>query len=151
MEVRFFPEKLTTFCMVNKHVLNTRYFWGIRILSAILIFFVIISLSILASSVLKPAYYSVLASCYGEDALNNTGYSVRGSFAVEYNITRAANGKDETICASPIIYAKDFADLEALKHEECHYRQYLRRALNTCNNKIGLYFDEVECYVKQQF
>ena len=36
-----------------------------------------------------------------------------------------------------------------LKHEMCHVEQYKENRTFTCNNKFGVFMNEMECYIKE--
>lgn len=96
----------------------------------------IILFTALYVNVLKPAYYSVQGNCVinGKEILQDAGYEVVGQFSYSNNTTST-----QIFVQDPIV----------VKHENCHYQQFLERRLFNCNIKFLNYINEVECYIRQ--
>jgi len=98
--------------------------------------------------ILLPAYYSVIGECTvnGNKIAESNGYKVGGTFTINYN----TNNTSTENCSQPqlkIAYTANRTDL--LRHELCHLKQYTQHRIYGCDNLIGIYKNEAECYLKQ--
>lgn len=109
----------------------------------ILIFLIFLSYSY--NEILRPAYYSVIGVCQPEK-FDGSSYTKGGSTETTIN----ESGESETsIWISDDLSLKQMK--ETLKHEYCHYYQAERNNLYNCDFPILKYFNELECYVTQNF
>ncbi|MFW5793863.1 MAG: hypothetical protein ACOCV1_00035 [Bacillota bacterium] len=99
--------------------------------------------------ILIPSYYSVVSACgyLDEEKLNEQGKFTAGKITVErYNQTNEI--KNYTI----EVFIEDEELKETImKHELCHLRQAEQNRLYGCNHLILKFFNEVECYIIQNF
>ena len=84
--------------------------------------------------ILHPAYLSVYFVCYNPniEELQERGYTITGIYKPS---------TDEII-----LY---HIDSKVWKHENIHSVQYKQNRLDTCDNPIKLYIDELEAYFGQ--
>ena len=104
-------------------------------------------------SILKPAYYSMIVDCIedGEDIIDNNGYYVVGETAISTKNRTLTNNTIEITILSPDNYITLYKNsTKVLKHELCHYYQFVENRMPTCNNLSKVYLIEVECYIKEK-
>lgn len=102
-----------------------------------IIFFLSWGIYVFGKYIVFPSYLSVKYSCTNmsvKELEEEFGYTLTGTFDPE---------------TSKIILYED--DPSVLAHEECHAQQQAEERLDNCDNQIGLFFDEIECYIKQYF
>ena len=96
------------------------------------------------NKILYPSYLSVIGSCepYGEKYIIDKGYAVSASTISTY--------VNESLIDISVSYKTD--NPSTLKHECCHVLQAIENRSYSCANfinKIGLFFNEFECYSVQ--
>ena len=86
--------------------------------------------------IIEPSIFSVKSACglITEEELEENGYYIAGLY----------NQSSDEIT---IFYD----DPQILKHELCHQKQSDENRLYGCDNLIGMYINEVECYIVQRF
>ena len=90
----------------------------------------------LYSKVLYPAYLSVITVCNvgGEEELGEAGYVILGKVeTTPTNVTLTLYSEESFV----------------LKHELCHIKQWQQNRLYSCDNRLFMYFNEIECYIIQ--
>lgn len=98
------------------------------------------SAGIIYSSVIYPAYLSTSVDCHpvsyeqGVKDIEQKGYQVGGYF----------NYQTEEI----VVYTPD---IRAIKHEICHAQQKEQNRTYLCSNKIMVFVNEAECYLRQYY
>lgn len=104
------------------------------ILLSIIVMIILSSISY--KFILFPAYLSIASACFvdGDAIVAEAGYYTAGSFTIDNNQT--------------VIEVKTL-DPKAIKHEECHKKQYEENRIYDCNNINRMYFNEVEAYSAQ--
>lgn len=107
-------------------------------LKYLLIFIGIFLLCIIYLNIFLPSKISVVASCNPDKFQEKYSqvYSIVGKTTV--NFSEKSNEEP-----SVELFKQD---LPTLKHEQCHVRQFTQNRFFGCNNKIGMYINEVECY-----
>ena len=118
----------------------------VKILIYLLVLFVVIVDIVLIvqgsffyKDIIKPSYYSVKASCMATEqtiegmnqVLATAGYVV-GAVYIPSNDT--------------IEVVEKYRDNMTMKHEECHREQHEEDRYYNCNNPLGKFLNEVECY-----
>lgn len=91
-------------------------------------------LFIIFENEIESSYYSVISACepLGDEIISKAGYEVIG----QYNTT------DQEIT----IFTNDTEVYESVNvHELCHKRQHSENRLYGCENRIGLFLNELEC------
>lgn len=88
------------------------------------------------NEILQPSWASFKINCGIEEL--EPGVNTIGLFTVDEN----NNTKIEIFLPeNHSLYQK------ALQHEECHLEQFDEGRLYYCNDPIGVYINEVECYI----
>jgi len=134
---------------------------AIKTLKACLLFIVILFLLVWGiwayNYVFEPSYASVVGACDIESSVSKR-YVTAGTFGFGF--------KNESMNGIKVVMPKDYSNefnnnylrnryMETkeynmiVKHEKCHENQYLNNRLFGCQNPVMLYFNEVECYIKQ--
>jgi hypothetical protein len=103
------------------------------------IFITIVVIGILLLSInyiFFPAYLSVKSSCDPIEFEEKFGdkYEVVGKVTIDLETNETE------------VFIADEEDIATIKHEECHINQFEKGRIKSCNNLIGKYFNEVECY-----
>lgn len=125
------------------------------ILIALIVIFVISFSLHVYLSIFKLASFSVLAACdsKGVEILKQKGFIVSGSFGFDdsdLNNTGVIFTSFSDSVLQPVITVRDINDTSTLKHEICHFKQFTQQRLFTCNEADKLFWNEAECYFKQQ-
>ena len=102
----------------------------------IIIFLLVGGIYVFGKYVVFPSYLSVKYACtnISIEELQEEGYTIVGIYH---------SAIDEIILYEP--------DPMVLKHELCHAKQDAEGRLNSCDNLVGLFFNEIECYIVQYF
>ena len=92
--------------------------------------------------ILAPSYESYKLACLTPEIWENEtliNQSVAGYF-------------DEETCEIRIYYPEGTREYnKTLVHEKCHHQQFIEGRIYGCDEDIGLFFNEIECYLKEYF
>lgn len=100
-------------------------------------FFVFIGKGIIYNKVLQPSWNSFKVDCGLEERM--PGVNILGEFSVNLS-------SNDTKIKIYIDKSHPFYQV-VLQHEECHEEQFKEGRFYFCNDPIGVYINEVECYI----
>ncbi|MCK9370143.1 hypothetical protein M0R04_09585 [Candidatus Dojkabacteria bacterium] len=97
--------------------------------------------------VITPALVSSYIDCYSSNLTESVEQANRELLAplgLKTEVAGLYNPKTNKISLNT-------NDPETIKHEYCHREQHLANRSFSCQSKIGVFVNEVECYIRQYY
>lgn len=115
------------------------------------LFFIFILVIIISFNTSNSNFYKAYLSTRG-DCFNLTqkdGFIVAGTVTTT-NITSNYDNESSNITEIYNVKIKiNIDNIKVIRHELCHLNQILEDRSHSCNNLLGVYKDELECYNKE--